>query len=173
MRALVAVTCCVAALLVARSAVASEWGLLVPAQTTQTLVTGSYGAPTRTETVRMDGRDVQEWIYEGNQAPAGMRRLTIDFGVAAADGFHPEVIRQFTLEPNPAIFTMAMVVYGWGQPTRVGRRGETDWFFYQDGLVVYFNGGEPNAVMMVFSPPQASPPDSSSSGSEGASPSKP
>jgi hypothetical protein len=46
-----------------------------------------------------------------------MRRLTIDFGVSAADGFHPEVIRRFTLEPNPAIFTVATVVHGWGGPT--------------------------------------------------------
>jgi hypothetical protein len=173
MRALIAATCCLAAVLVARSAVASEWGLLVPAQTTQTLVTGSYGAPTRTETVRMDGRDVQEWIYEGSGAPTGMRRLTIDFGVSAADGFHPEVIRQFTLEPNPAIFTLATVVYGWGQPNRVGRKGETDWFFYEEGLVVYFSGGDQSAVMMVFSPPHPSPPDSSSSASEGSLPSKP
>jgi hypothetical protein len=141
----------------ATPAAAAEWGTLVPGHTTQTAVSARYGTPTRSENQKVDGYDTKQWIYEGAEAPVGMRRLTVEFGLLTASGYHPELLRSFRLEPKPAVFNRPTVINGWGSPTSVVREGEAEVFFYQEGLLVYFDKDGWNAKLMIVSPPQPPP----------------
>jgi hypothetical protein len=136
--------------------VAAEWGTIQPASSTMDSVRAYYGGPTRTETQKVDGYDTTSWIYEGAQAPTGMTRMVVDFGLLQAGGFQRGVVRSFRLEPHPGIFTRDMILTGWGRPTGFSKEGGTDSFFYEDGLVVIFDKEAWSAVTMVFTPPQPS-----------------
>lgn len=138
----------------APAARAADWGGLVPGETTQKAVTAAYGPPTRTTAPKVDGYDTQQWVYEGAQAPAGLRRLTVDFGLLARTGYRSDVIRAFTLEPNPGVFTMLTIFHGWGEPDRMGKQGEVPVFLYYDGLLVYFDPKGQLAETLIFTTPQ-------------------
>jgi len=135
---------------------AAEWGTIQPGISTMDGVRGYYGGPTRTETQKVDGYDTTTWIYEGTQAPTGMTRMVVDFGLLQAGGFQGGLVRSFRLEPHPGIFTRDMILTGWGRPTGLSKEGGTDSFFYEDGLVVVFDKESWSAVSMVFTPPQPS-----------------
>jgi hypothetical protein len=140
--------------LAAAPAAASEWGTIVPGSSTTDAVRGQYGGPTRTETQKVDNYDTSTWIYEGAQAPAGLVRMTVDFGILQAGGYRPEVVRSFKLEPRPGAFDRRAVLAGWGTPDRVGKQSGTEVFVYGQGLVVIFDKDGRHAHTLVFTPPQ-------------------
>jgi hypothetical protein len=137
-----------------RPAVAEEWGTVIPGETTIDAVRARFGEPTRSQSVKVEGYDTTEWVYEGTRAPRGIRRLTIDFGLLTPAGYRPDLVRIMRLEPNPGIFTRSTVLMGWGTPTRMGKDKDRPIFFYQDGLLVEFDKDGWLALVMTFTPPQ-------------------
>jgi hypothetical protein len=83
--------------------------------------------------------------------------MTVDFGLMTPKGYQAELVRTFKLEPRPGAFDRASVTTGWGTPDGVGRDGEIDFFFYKEGLFVYFDKDGQRVVSMVFTPPQPPP----------------
>jgi hypothetical protein len=156
---------CVVVLLVlllalgATPARATEWNTIVPASSTVDGVRGQYGGPTKTEPQKVDNYDTMSWIYEGAQAPAGLKRMVVDFGLVQAGAFRRELVRSFKLEPKPGVFNREIVLTGWGPPDRVGKQGGVDVFVYANGLVVIFDKEGVQAETMVFTPPQPLDPE--------------
>jgi len=144
----------------AAPALAAEWGEISPGTTTMTAVRARHGAPTRTTSQKVDGRDTAVWVYEGAQAPVGARRMTVEFGLMTAGGYRADVVRDFRLELTPGAFNRAAVLSGWGTPTRVSNPGQKPpTFIYDSGLVVTFDDNEGwIAETMLFTPPQPSSP---------------
>ena len=132
----------------------AEWGAIVPTQSTIESVRGRYGEPTKRSTVKVDGYDTTEWVYEGDRAPGGLRRLVVSFGFLTPQGFRPEIVRTFRLYPLPGIFTQRTVVLGWGEPSGVGREGGEPALFYMEGLIVVFEADGWKVKEMIFTPPQ-------------------
>ena len=145
-------------LALAGAATAAEWGAIQPGSSTMDSVREQYGGPTRTETQKVDGYDTTTWIYEGAQAPTGLTRMAVDFGLLQAGGFQRATVRALRLEPHPGVFTRETVLTGWGRPTGVGKEGGADSFFYDDGLLVIFDKEAWSAVSMLFTLPQPSEP---------------
>ncbi len=141
-----------------RVALAAEWGGITPGVSTPEAVRERYGAPSRESRQTMEGHETTQWVYEGAQAPAGMKRMVVDFGLLTPQGYRPALVRLFTLEPNPGIFQNRTVLAGWGLPDRVGTDGGREVFFYTSGLVVYFTPDGADAASMLFTIPQPEPP---------------
>jgi hypothetical protein len=133
---------------------AAEWGTISPGESTREDVRARYGEPTRSSPLKIEGYDALQWEYEGDRAPGGMRRMTLEFGLLTDAGYRPEVVRIMRLEPKANIFTRGTVLMGWGAPTTVGQEGETPIFFYQSGLLVEFDKEGWIALRMTFTPPQ-------------------
>ena len=152
----------VAAVALAMAAVApafaAEWGSIVPGTSTTESVRARFGQPTRQATQKVDGYDTTEWLYEGERAPRGLQRLVVDFGLLTGAGYRANVVRTMRLEPVPGVFTRDTVLIGWGTPQRAGKDGETPVFFYQDGLIVYFDKEGWVAARLLFTPPQPAQP---------------
>lgn len=142
------------ALVAAGPAAAAEWGGIVPGVSTMETVRGRYGPPTRQGSQKVEGYDAARWVYEGAQAPAGFVRMTVDFGLLQGGGYRADVVRAFTLEPKPNVFTRAAVLDGWGRPSGAKRDNEVLSFFYDEGLIVYFDKDDWTVRSMVFTPPQ-------------------
>jgi hypothetical protein len=145
-------------LLLAAPALAAEWGQIKPGATTEPDVRKRYGAPTRESAQKIEGYDSTQWVYEGPQAPSGIVKLIIDFGILTPAGFKKDVVRTFRLEPKPEIFNRKLVLDGWGPPSRVGKEGESEFFLYEDGLLVYFGKDAHEVTVLIFTPPQKLPP---------------
>lgn len=133
---------------------AADWGLIEPGASTVESVRARYGQPSRATSQKIEGYDAAQWVYEGAQAPAGIVRMTVDFGLLTAAGYKPGVVRSFRLDPKPGVFNKKLVVDGWGEPARVGRDAGFEVFLYAEGLLVYFDKDSSNATAMVFTPPQ-------------------
>ena len=133
---------------------AAEWGLIRPGTSTTTTIRERYGAPSRVDKQKVEKYDTENWIYEGDKAPVGIERLTVEFGLLQQDKYRPEVVRAFRLEPKPGTFNRGVVTNGWGFPDRMGREGESDLFLYREGLLVYFDESGWNAKLMLFTLPQ-------------------
>jgi hypothetical protein len=146
------------ALGMAAHAPAADWGTITPGTTTQPAVRAHYGAPTRTETPKVEGYDTATWTYEGAQAPAGLVRMVVEFGLLTPGGYKADVVRALRLEPKPGIFNRPTVVNGWGPPTGTRQEKEADIFVYQEGLLVYFDRDSWDARLLIFTPPQPPPP---------------
>lgn len=144
---------------VAGSAAAADWGTIIPGESTQEAVRARYGAPTRTLSQKVEGYDTVQWVYDGAQAPVGLRRMIVDFGLATPGGYRPQVVRTFRIEPKHGVFSRATILSGWGSPTRLGTEGEAPVYFYQEGLVVYFDKQGQMATLMVFLPRQPPSPE--------------
>jgi hypothetical protein len=142
------------AVLVVAPARAAEWGTVIPAVSTMETVRAQYGGPTRTETPKVETYDTTNWIYEGAQAPVGMNRMVVEFGLLQAGGFRRDLVRTFRLEPRPGIFRRDTILKGWGPPDGISQTGGADSFFYHEGLIVVFDKEAWSAVNMVFTPPQ-------------------
>jgi hypothetical protein len=136
---------------------ASDWGLIVPGESTLESVRARYGSPTRAENQKVENYDAVEWVYQGAQAPPGVVRLTVSFGLLTPGGYKKDVVRTFRLEPKPGSFNKKLVVDGWGRPTRTGFEGRYEIFLYEQGLLVYFDKDDGEAATMVFTPPQPLP----------------
>jgi hypothetical protein len=143
-------------------AVAAEWGTIVPGVSAMDAVRGHFGGPTRAETHKVEGYDTARWVYEGAQAPTGMHRMVVDFGLLQAGGFRRELVRTFRLEPHAGVFTRDTIFRGWGRPDGHSKEGGADLFYYDEGLVVVFDKEAWSAVSMTFTPPQPAAPGRSS-----------
>ena len=144
--------------LVPARALAADWGGITPGESDVEAVRERYGAPSRELREKVEGRDTLRWIYEGEKAPRGFSSMDVGFGLLTSGGYRPRTVRYFRLAPRPGIFTREIVLTGWGTPSRVGKEKEQTIFFYQSGLIVYFDQAEQNAVSMVFGIPQPEPP---------------
>ncbi len=142
------------AVCVVAPAQAAEWGGIVPGASTMDSVRAQYGGPTRMDTQKTDGYDTASWTYEGAQAPKGMKRAVIEFGILSDGQFRREVVRTFRLEPSAGAFDRRTILAGWGPPTRAGREADGEVFVYAAGLVVYFDKDDFRPRLMVFTPPQ-------------------
>ncbi len=139
-------------------ALAAEWGGITPGVSTNEAVSERYGAPSRESRQTLEGHETTQWVYEGAQAPAGMKRMVVDFGLLTPQGYRPALVRLFTLEPNPGIFGKRTVLAGWGLPDRMGTDGGRELFSYTSGLFVYFTPDGGDAASMLFTIPQPEPP---------------
>ena len=133
---------------------AAEWDTVRPGESTQDAVRTQLGAPSKVASQRIEGYDGAQWIYEGDQAPRGMTRATVDFGLLTPQGYRADLVRVLRLEPRPGAFNRGTVIMGWGPPQRIGREKDVDVFFYEAGLLVYFNKDGDMALLMVFTPRQ-------------------
>jgi hypothetical protein len=140
---------------------AADWGGIVPGETSQTALSARYGAPSRTETQKVEGYDTARWVFEGERAPVGMRRLTVEFGLLTPGGFRGDLVRDFQLEPRPGVFNRGVVLNGWGAPHTVGKGAAANIFVYQEGLVVYFGEDGWQVELMLFTLPQRTTPGES------------
>lgn len=138
-------------------AVAEQWGGIEPGESTMTSVRKLRGAPSRTATQKVDGYDTQAWVYDESRAPGGIRKMTVDFGLMTPKGYQAEVVRSLGLEPKPGAFSKGSILAGWGPPAGVGKEGDNEFFFYKEGLFVYFDKDGERVVSMVFTPPQLPP----------------
>ena len=150
----------VAATLVLEAGVvaAEQWGGIEPGESTMAVVKSLRGTPTRTTKQKVDGYDTEEWVYEDAKAPAGIRRLTVDFGLVISSGYRPDLVRSLKLDPKPGAFDKDAITTGWGPPAGVGKEGDVDFFFYREGLFVYFAKDGHGVATMTFTPPQPPPP---------------
>ena len=141
----------------AAAARAADWGTIVPGKSTSESMRAVYGPPTKSQAQKVEGYDTTQWVYEGAQAPPGILRLTVDFGLLTAAGYQKDVVRSFRLDPKPGVFNRSLVLDGWGTPAKVGRDGEFEIFVYEQGLLVYFDKEGRIAQALIFTPPQPLP----------------
>ncbi len=137
-------------------AIAADWGGVIPGDSTMETVRARYGAPTRSSTQKTGTYESAQWIYDGADAPTGMFRMTVDFGLLSSTGYRANVVRTFKLEPHPGIFNRPAIIDGWGRPSGAAPPGETPAFFYESGLLVYFDSDGWAVQSMIFTPPQPS-----------------
>jgi len=154
-----AIAACLLALLAlaARPAETAEWGLIVPGTTTMEIVRVRYGPPTKSEPKKVDSYDTVQWVYEGAQAPVGMYRMSVDFGLLTANGYQKDIVRKFQLDARPGAFNKKLVLDGWGDPNNVGKDGDFEFFLYADGLLVYFDKEGWNVQTLIFTVRQPAP----------------
>ena len=132
----------------------AEWSNVRPGVSTLDNVRTQFGPPTQQSSQKVQGYDSVRWVYEGPQAPRGMVRVTVDFGLLTPQGYRADLARVMRLEPSPGIFTRTTVVGGWGMPQRTGKHKDADVFFYDSGLMVFFDKEGWLAQTMIFAPPQ-------------------
>jgi hypothetical protein len=151
---LVAAGWLVAALL-ARGAAAETWGGITPGVTTGPEVRTRYGSPSRERLLVEEGRTVPEWTYAGAQAPRGLDRMVISFGLLQPAGFRADLVRAVTLHPRPRIFSLQAILNGWGQPDGIGTEeatGRPSLHYGTRGLLVILDRAGEWAEVMLFAP---------------------
>lgn len=141
-------------LAVPRPAPAAEWANIAPGVSTLEQVRETFGKPSKEVGAKVEGYDTVQWIYERSQAPEGLIRMIVDFGLLTPAGYKPSVVRLLTLEPNQFIFGRQTVIEGWGLPDGVGKGEDTMTFFYREGLFVLFEKEGRSALKLIFSVPQ-------------------
>lgn len=132
---------------------AADWGGITPGASTREEVRQRYGAPSRQAPQKVEGYDTLQWIYEGPRAPAGLRRMLVEFGMLTPAGYRPELVRYFVLEPRPRVFRREVILQGWGAPDGVNEEQGRKILVYRAGLLVYLDETGGDAVSMVFSIP--------------------
>jgi hypothetical protein len=137
-------------LLAAGIASAAEWNSIRPGVSLQNDVRRQFGAPTKVSSQKVEGYDTTRWLYEGEQAPRGIVRVTVDFGLLTPAGYRAEMVRSMLLEPKPGVFTRTMVLGGWGRPDGMDKENGVDVFKYRTGLFVYFDKAGWIAERMYF-----------------------
>jgi len=145
------------ALALPAAACAAGWGGIEPGDTTLEQVRERYGAPSKETKQKTESYDTTTWIYEGPKAPGGITRMTVDFGILKPDGYKPNLVRVFVLEPKPTIFAVQTVIDGWGRPSIAGDQAGYPTMFYEEGLVVVFDKRSLWAESMTFTVPQPLP----------------
>jgi outer membrane protein assembly factor BamE (lipoprotein component of BamABCDE complex) len=152
---------CGVLLLFAGAAQAAEWQTIRPGESIQDDVRAQFGQPTRVTSRQIEGYDSPRWQYEGAQAPRGILRVTIDFGLLSPQGYKANVVRVMQVEPRPGVFSRETILTGWGEPDGVKTENGIPSILYQSGLIVTFDKDGKAATLLVFTPPQklpASPP---------------
>ena len=141
--------------LIAGPAAASEWAGIEPGVATVDQVRERFGPPSVETRPKIEGYDTLHWVYEGARAPGGITRMTVDFGLVAAGGYKPNLVRLLTLEPKPTIFGKQTVIQGWGVPDGIAdNKDGSSTLVWKDGLLVTFDKEGKDAVSMIFSLPQ-------------------
>jgi hypothetical protein len=130
---------------------AGEFGNIEPGVTTMEQVRELYGTPSKEIPAKVEGYDTMQWVYDRSQAPEGLVRMIVDFGMLTPAGYKPKVTRLLTLEPKPNIFIKKTIIDGWGLPDGEGSRDGVLTFFYREGLLVLFDKEGENAERMIFS----------------------
>jgi hypothetical protein len=138
-------------------AAAETWAGVEPGVSTVSHVRARFGPPSRELRKKVDGFDTTEWIYEGNQAPAGFYRMSVEFGLVVQGVFSAGTVRVLRVDPKPHIFNQATVIAGWGSPDAFSEEGDRLSYFYRSGLVVIFDPSKMHAATMLFTPPQPAP----------------
>ena len=133
-----------------REAVAADWNGIEPGVTTSEAVRARFGPPSKESKQKVDGYDTFEWVYEGERAPGGFHKMTLEFGILLSKGYSPNTVRVLRLDPRRFIFTKDMVVSGWGEPDRATTEDGRDIFFFGSGLVVTFDDQGVMATSMFF-----------------------
>ena len=141
-----------------RPAPAEEWGGIEPGVTTIDAVRSRYGAPTKETHAKVEGYDTVQWVYEGAQAPGGIQRMTIEYGLLTPQGYKATLVRIIRLEPKSMVFGKNTVVQGFGVPDGTTTQNDQETFFYRSGLIVTFNKEGTDAVILNFTPPQPDQP---------------
>ena len=144
-------------LLVAGTVLAAEWGAITPGESSIEDVRARFGAPSKTDKLKVEGYDTEQWTYDGARAPAGLKRLIVDFGLLQPAGYKPALVRTLRLEPKAGVFHRRWVLLGWGLPDGESTVEGVPTFFYKNGLIVYFDKDMNDAASMVFTIPQAPP----------------
>ena len=157
-RALLAAVAMAGLLVAGGPGAAEEWGAIEPGLTTAEQVRARYGAPSKETRSKADGYDITQWVYEGPQAPGGIQKMTVDYGLLTPQGFKPTVVRVLRLEPKPKVFGRNTVIQAWGVPDGITQQNEQDTFFYQTGLLVNFDKEGDEAALLTFTPPQPDKP---------------
>src|SRR5215831_15869474 len=103
------------------AALAASWGGIEPGVTTLEQLRERYGAPSTETQQKVEGYDTTTWIYEGAKAPVGMTRMTVDLGMLKPDGFKPDLVRVFVLEPRPTIFPLPQAIRAAFRPCSTSR----------------------------------------------------
>lgn len=160
MRALAALVVWLALAIVSapRSASAEEWGGIEPGVTTLDAVRSRFGAPSKETHAKVEGYDTTQWVYEQAQAPGGIRRMTIEYGLLTPQGYKPNVVRVIRLEPKTMVFGKNTVMQAFGVPDGTSTQGEQETYFYKSGLLATFNKEGTEAVILNFTPPQPDQP---------------
>ncbi len=145
------------ALALPAAACAAGWGGIEPGATTLEQVRERYGAPSKETKQKVEGYDTTTWVYEGPKAPAGINRMAVDFGILKPDGYRPNLVRVFVIDPKPHIFAVRTVIDGWGRPSMAGEQSGYPTMVYKEGLVVVFDKQTLWASSMTFTVPQSMP----------------
>ncbi|HEY7040552.1 MAG TPA: hypothetical protein VID28_16945 [Methylomirabilota bacterium] len=140
---------------------AEEWGGIDPGVTTLDAVRARYGAPTKETKAKVEGYDTTQWVYEERQAPGGIQRMTIEYGLLTPQGYKPNVVRLIRLEPKSMVFGKTTVVQGFGVPDGMSTQNDQEIYFYKSGLLVTFNKEGTEAIVLNFTPPQPDQPPAS------------
>jgi hypothetical protein len=143
--------------LIAGAASAAEWQTIRPGESTQEAVRVQFGQATKVTSQKIEGYDSPQWSYEGAQAPRGIAKMTIDFGLLTPQGYKADVVRVMQVQPTPGTFTRATVLAGWGEPQAVRTDGGVPAVLYVSGLIVTFDKDGWLATLMIFTPPQKLP----------------
>jgi hypothetical protein len=142
-------------LLAAAPVAASDWGGIYPGTTTVEQVRARYGAPTKESRPKVEGYDTLQLVYEGDRAPSGIVRMTVDFGILTPGGYKAGVVRLLTLEPKPFIFGRNTVIQGWGVPDGIADNADGGaTLVWNDGLMVVLDSERLTARTLIFSVPQ-------------------
>ena len=144
-------------LAVPAAACAASWGGIDPGETTLEQVRERYGPPSSEKKQKIDNYDTTSWTYEGDKVPSGIIRMVIDFGILKPDGFKPNLVRVFSIEPRPTIFAVQTIIDGWGLPAAAGDQGGYPTMVYEEGLVVVFDKQTLWAQSLTFTVPQPIP----------------
>ena len=148
-------------LVLAGVAQAAEWQTIRPGESTQDDVRAQFGPPTRVTSQKVEGYDTAQWLYEGAQAPRGIVKVTVDFGLLTPQGYKANVVRSMQVDPKPGVFTRETVLAGWGEPEGAKTENGVPSILYHSGLIVFFDKGGNVATTLIFTPPQprrATPP---------------
>jgi hypothetical protein len=137
---------------------ALDWGGIEPGVTTIEQVRALYGGPSKESRAKVESYDTIHWVYEGARVPAGIQRMTVDYGLLTPQGYKQTVVRVLRLEPKPKIFGRNTVVQGFGVPDGISEREGQDTYFYKVGLVVTFDKEGNEAVLLNFMLPQPDAP---------------
>src|SRR5262245_37104735 len=137
---------------------AEEWGGIEPGVSILDDVRSRYGAPTKETHAKAECYDTVQWVYDGAQAPGGIQRMTIEYGLLTPQGYKPTVVRVIRLEPKAIALGQSRVGQGSGATDHLITQNDQETYFYKSGRIVTCNTEDTEAVILNFMPPQPDQP---------------
>ena len=95
---------------------------------------------------------------------AGSIAGAVEQGILKPDGFKPDIVRVFVIEPKPTIFSVQAIIDGWGLPNAAGDQNGFPTMLYESGLIVVFEKEGQFATGMTFTVPQPFQPPTTGAG---------